>query len=245
MNTKVVKKFLFAPALSTALALIATSECLAIEAEGRTEQLTRAVTVFRETQKIKDGPVMAEYQIAVAKGEMALTTIIVNATACAQRQTRDDDYLNIYWKDGRGFEWKPGSSEGISYPCDESQMANYMVFWINRGGLYNYPLNIFPPINPTARTIFDLPDSDPLKEDYPNVKVTVVAGKVWVSEATLISRKMPNQPIVTVRALPNVIDNFQLHPVQASGESPTPENTVSPARKMADSRSFTANFILG
>ena len=30
---------------------------------------------------------MAEYQIAVAKGEMALTTIIVNVTACAQRQT--------------------------------------------------------------------------------------------------------------------------------------------------------------
>ena len=80
MNTK---KFLYAPALFTALALIATSECLAIGAEGRTEQLARRVTVFRETQIIKDGPVMAEYQIAVAKGEMALTTMIVNATACA------------------------------------------------------------------------------------------------------------------------------------------------------------------
>jgi hypothetical protein len=33
MNTKVVKKFLYAPALFTALALIATSECLAIGAE--------------------------------------------------------------------------------------------------------------------------------------------------------------------------------------------------------------------
>jgi hypothetical protein len=77
MNTKVVKKFLYAPALFTALALIATSECLAIGAEEHTEQLTRRVTVFRETQKIKDGPVMAEYQIAVAKGEMALTTMIV------------------------------------------------------------------------------------------------------------------------------------------------------------------------
>ena len=76
--------------------------------------------------KIKDGPVMAEYQIAVAKGEMALTTMIVNVTACAQRQDRDDDYLNIYWKDGRGFEWKPGASEGIRYPCDETQMANYL-----------------------------------------------------------------------------------------------------------------------
>ena len=69
MNTK---KLLYAPALFTALALIATSECLAIGAEGRTGQLARRVTVFRETQKIKDGPVMAEYQIAVAKGEMAL-----------------------------------------------------------------------------------------------------------------------------------------------------------------------------
>ena len=101
MNTK---KFLYAPALFTALALIATSECLAIGAEGRTGQLARTVTVFRETQKIKDGPVMAEYQIAVAKGEMALTTMIVNATACAQWQDREDDYLNIYWRDGRGFE---------------------------------------------------------------------------------------------------------------------------------------------
>jgi len=93
MNTKVVKKFLYAPALFTALALIATSECLTIGAEEHTEQLTRRVTVFRETQKIKDGPVMAEYQIAVAKGEMALTTVIVNVTACAQLQDRDDDYL--------------------------------------------------------------------------------------------------------------------------------------------------------
>ena len=41
---------------------------------------------------------MAEYQIAVAKGEMALTTIVVNVTACAQWQDRDDDYLNIYWR---------------------------------------------------------------------------------------------------------------------------------------------------
>ena len=64
---------------------------------------------------------MAEYQIAVAKGEMALTTMIVNATACAQWQDRDDDYLNIYWRDGRGFEWKPGAGQGICYPCDETQ----------------------------------------------------------------------------------------------------------------------------
>jgi hypothetical protein len=42
---------------------------------------------------------MAEYQIAVAKGEMALTTIIVNVAACAQWQNRDDDYLNIYWRE--------------------------------------------------------------------------------------------------------------------------------------------------
>ena len=223
MNTTVVKKFFYAPALFTALALIATSECLAIGAEGRTEQLARKVTVFRETQKIKDGPVMAEYQIAVAKGEMALTTMIVNATACAQRQNRGDDYLNIYWRDGRGFEWKPGASEGVCYPCDETQMANYLVFWINRGGLYNYPLKYFPASQPDGTYNLDLPDSDPLKEDYPNVKV--VTGKVWVSEATLISRKMPNQPIVTIRALPNVID--KLHPVQASAESPSPENAVS------------------
>jgi len=57
MNTK---KFLYAPAFFTALALIATSECLAIGAEGRTGQLARRVTVFRETQIIKDGPVMAD-----------------------------------------------------------------------------------------------------------------------------------------------------------------------------------------
>ena len=152
-------------------------------------------------------------------------------TACAQLQDRDDDYLNIYWKDGRGFEWKPGASEGICYPCDETQMANYLVFWINRGGLYNYPLKYFPASQPDGTYNLDLPDGDPLKEDYPNVKVTVVAGKVWVSEATLISRKMPNQPIVTVRALPNVIDNFQIPPLPNSirfkGESPRPENAVS------------------
>ena len=151
MNTKVVKKFLCAPALFTALALIATSECLTIGAEEHTEQLTRRVTVFRATQKIKDGPVMAEYQIAVAKGEMALTTMIVNVTAGTQLQDRDDDYLNIYWKDGRGFEWKPGASEGICYPCDETQMTNYLAFWINRGGLYNYPLKYFPAGQPDRR----------------------------------------------------------------------------------------------
>src|SRR6202022_415187 len=98
-------------------------------------------------------------------------------------------YLNIYWRDGRGFEWKPGASEGICYPCDETQMDNYLVFWINRGGLYNYPLKYFPASQPDGTYNLDLPDSDPLKEDYPNVKVTVVEGKVWVSEATLISRK--------------------------------------------------------
>src|SRR5260370_10896547 len=107
MNTKVVKKFLYAPALFTALALIATSECLAIGAEGRTEQLTRRVTVVRETQKIKDGPVMAEYQIAVAKGEMALTTLVVNVTACAQWQDRADHYLNINSRDVPGFTGNP------------------------------------------------------------------------------------------------------------------------------------------
>src|SRR5271170_1448609 len=190
MNTKVVKKFLYAPALFTALALIATSECLTIGAEEHTEQLTRRVTVFRETQKIKEGPVMAEYQIAVAKGEMALNTMIVNVTACAQLQDRDDDYLNIYWKDGRGFEWEPGASGGICYPCDETQMANYLVFWINRGGLYNYPLNIFPPVNPTTRTISISLTVIRLKRIIRTSRSRWWAGKVWVSEATLISRKM-------------------------------------------------------
>ena len=129
--------------------------------------------------------------------------MIVNVTACAQRQDRDDDYLNLYWKDGQGFEWKPGASEGICYPCDETQMANYLVFWINRGGLYNYPLKYFPASQPDGTYNLDLPDSDPLKEDYPNVKVTVVAGKVWVSEATLISRKMPNQQARECGTLPD------------------------------------------
>jgi hypothetical protein len=107
-------------------------------------------------------------------------------------------------------------------------MANYLVFWINRGGLYNYPLKYFPASQPDGTYNLDLPDSDPLKEDYPNVKVTVVAGKVWVSEATLISRKMPNQPIVTARALPSVIDNFQIPPLPNSirfepAENPLPQ----------------------
>ena len=234
MNTAVVKKFHYAAALFTAFALIATSECLAIGAEGRIEQLARRVTVFRETQKIKDGPVMAEYQVAVAKGEMALTTIIANVTACAQRQDREDDYLSIYWRDGRGFEWKPSASEGIWYPCDEAQMANYLVFWINRGGLYNYPLKYFPASQPDGTYNLDLPDSDPLKEDYPNVKVTVLAGKGWVSEATLISRKMPNQPIVTIRALPKVIDNFQIPPLPNSIRFKPAENPLAQRMRYHD-----------
>lgn len=213
MNTK---KFLYAPALFTALALIAASERLALGAEVPTEHLGRRATVFRETQKIRDGPVMAEYQIAIANGEMALTTMIVNATACDQWQSKDDDYLNIYWRDGRGFEWKPGASEGICYPCGETEMESYLVFWINRGGLYDYPLRYFPASQPDGTYNLDLPDSDPLKEDYPNVRVTVVGGKVWVSEATLISTKMPNQPIVTIRALPAVIDDFQIPPLPNS-----------------------------
>jgi hypothetical protein len=53
------------------------------------------VTVFRETQKIQDGPVIAEYQIAIAKDEMALTTIIVNVTVCAQQQDREDDATTL------------------------------------------------------------------------------------------------------------------------------------------------------
>jgi hypothetical protein len=213
MNTK---KFLYAPAFFTALALIAASERLALGAEVPTEHLGRRATVFRETQKIRDGPVMAEYQIAIANGEMALTTMIVNATACDQWQSKDDDYLNIYWRDGRGFEWKPGASEGICYPCGETEMESYLVFWINRGGLYDYPLRYFPASQPDGTYNLDLPDSDPLKEDYPNVRVTVVGGKVWVSEATLISTKMPNQPIVTIRALPAVIDDFQIPPLPNS-----------------------------
>jgi hypothetical protein len=213
MNTK---KFLYAPALFTVLALIAASERLALGAEVPTEHLGRRATVFRETQKIRDGPVMAEFQIAIANRQMALTTMIVNSTACAQWQSRDDDYLNIYWTDGRGFEWKPGASEGICYPCDETEMENYLVFRINRGGLYDYPLRYFPASQPDGTYNLDLPDSDPLKEDYPNVRVTVVGGKVWVSEATLMSTKMPNQPIVTIRALPAVIDDFQIPPLPNS-----------------------------
>jgi hypothetical protein len=227
MNTTVGRRFLYAPALFTALTLIAASECLATGAEGRIEQPTRRVTVFRETRKIKDGPVIAEYQIAIAKGEMALTTIIVNVTACGQQQDREDDYLNIYWRDGRGFEWKPSASEGIWYTCDESQMTNYLVFRINRGGLYNYPLKYFPAGQPDGTYNFDLPDSDPLKDYYPNVKVIVLAGKGWVSEATLISTKMPNQPIVTIRALPNVIDNFQIPPLPESIRFKPAENPLA------------------
>jgi hypothetical protein len=227
MNTKLAHKFLYAPALFTALALTISSVHPAGGAEARDERLPGRATVFRETQKIKDGPVMAEHQIAVAKGEMALSTRIVDATACAQWQDRDDDYLNIYWKDGRGFEWKPGASEGILYPCDERQMANYLLFWINRGGLYNYPLRYFPADQPDGTYNLDLPDNDPLKEDYPNVKVTVVAGQAWVSEATLISRKMPNQPIVIERALPNVIDDFQIPPLPNSIHFKPAENPLA------------------
>ena len=228
------RKFLFAPVLLTALVVLGTSQCLALGAEGRTAQLSKRAIVFTETQKIKNGPVMAEYQIAVATGEMALTTVIVNAAACAQWQNRDDDYLNIYWKDGRGFEWKPGATEGISYPCDESQMDNYLIYWINRGGLYNYPLKYFPSNQPDGTYNLDLPDSDPLQEDYPNVKVTVVGGKVWVSEATLINRKMPNQPIVTVRALPEVIDNFQFPPLPNPIQFKTAKNPLTDRMRYHD-----------
>jgi hypothetical protein len=231
MNTQ---KFLYAPALLTALALMATFECLVLGAEGLTEHLARRATVFRETQKIKGGPVMAEYQIAVSNGEMALATVIINATACAQWQDRDDDYLNIYWRDGRGFEWKPGASQGICYPCDETQMENYLVFWINRGGLYNYPLRYFPASQPDGTYNLNLPDSDPLKEDYPNVKVTVVGGKVWVSEATLMSRRMPNQPIVFTRALPDVIDDFQIPPLPNSIQFKPAKNPLAQRMRYHD-----------
>jgi len=58
-------------------------------------------------------------------------------------------------------------------------------------------LKYFPAGQPDGTYNFDLPDSDALKDYYPNVKVIVLAGKGWVSEATLISTKMANQPIVT------------------------------------------------
>ena len=210
MNAALLKRFLYPPALCTALAFFSTSNCLPIGTEGRTEEITRKVIVFRATQKIKDGPVIAEYLVAVTKGEMALTTMILDAAICARCQGREDDYLNIYWKDGQAFEWKPGTTEGTCYQCEETQMAKYLAFWINRGGLYSYPLKYFAGGHPDGTYSLDLPDSDPLKEDFPNVKVTVAAGKTWVSEATIISRKLPNQPIVTTRALPKVIDNFQI-----------------------------------
>jgi hypothetical protein len=84
------------------------------------------VTVFRETQKIKDGSVMAEYQSAVAKGEMALTTIIVNVTACAQRQDREDDYLNIYWRDGRGLS---GSRVQAKASGTRATKPRWQIIW--------------------------------------------------------------------------------------------------------------------
>jgi hypothetical protein len=227
MNADVLKKFLYPPTLCMALALIAISPCLAIGTEERPEQNTRKVIVFRVTQKIKNGPVMAEYQIAITKGEMALSTVILDDAACAQSKDREDDYLNIYWKDGQAFEWKPGAIEGISYQCDEAQMARYLVFWINRGGLYNYPLKYFAGGQPDGTYNLDLPDSDPLKEDFPNVKVTVAAGKIWVSEATIVSKKLPNQPIVTTRALPKVIDNFQIPTVPDSIRFQPAENPLA------------------
>lgn len=227
MNALVLKKFLSQPALCTALALMATSHCLPTGTEGRPEEITGKVIVFRVTQKIKDGPVMAEFQMAITKGEMALSTVILDSAACALCQDREDDYLNIYWKDGQAFEWKPGATEGINYPCDEAQMAKYLVFWLNRGGLYNYPLKYFAVGQPDGTYNLDLPDSDPLKEDFPNVKVTVAAGKIWVSEATIISKKLPNQPIVTTRALPKVIDNFQIPALPASIRFHPAENPLA------------------
>ena len=149
MNTKVVKKFLYVPALFTALALIATSECLTIGGRGAHRAAYEKSDRIQRNSKNQGRP--CNGRVPNCRRErrvMALTTMIVNVTACAQLQDRDDDYLNIYWKDGRGFEWKPGASEGICYPCDETQMANYLVFWINRGGLYNYPLKYFPASQP-------------------------------------------------------------------------------------------------
>jgi hypothetical protein len=81
---------------------------------------------------------------------------------------------------------------------------------------------------------FDLLDSDPLKDYYPNVKVIVLAGKGWVSEATLISTKMPNQPIVTMRALLNVIDNFQIPPLPKSIQFKPAENPLAQRMRYHD-----------
>jgi len=55
----------------------------------------------------------------------------------------------------------------------------------------------------------------------------VVRLAVWVSEATIISRKMPNQPIVTIRALPNVIDNFQIPPLPNSIQFKPADNPLA------------------
>ena len=105
---------------------------------------------------------------------------------------------------------------------------------IAAGFAYNYPLKYFPASQPDGTYNLDLPDSDPLKEDYPNVKVTVVAGKVWVSEATLISRKMPNQPIVTIRAQPVVIDNFQIPPLPNSIQFKPAKNPLAQRMRYHD-----------
>jgi hypothetical protein len=62
----------------------------------------------------------------------------------------------------------------------------------------------------------------------------VVGGKVWVSEATLISRKMPNQPIVTIRALPVVIDNFQIPPLPNSIQFKPAKNPLAQRMRYHD-----------
>jgi len=65
------------------------------------------------------------------------------------------------------------------------------------------------------------------QETFVRISPHLLAGKVWVSEATLISRKMPNQPIVTIRALPNVIDNFQIPPLPNSIQFKPADNPLA------------------
>ena len=62
----------------------------------------------------------------------------------------------------------------------------------------------------------------------------VVRLAVWVSEATIISRKMPNQPIVTIRALPNVIDNFQIPPLPNSIQFKPADNPLAQRMRYHD-----------
>ncbi len=117
---------------------------------------------------------------------------------------RDDDCINIYWKEGVASEWQPGATQGIRYRCSFEEVVKYLLDSIDCQPTSVYFLNQLKNGIPDGAYHTGLPKGNPNTANLPDVEVTVRGREGWVTEMTLRDPSMGNDFFVVKTPWPQV-----------------------------------------